>query len=339
MGWLVSRHPVTLDAKARSASVEPAAQPFGHGQESVRGGAQHPFPGLALGQHLRGERGCGLGVATELGQSTPVQRGQSWDIDQVAGRDAGGRLERLIGPAGRRALNRVQERFHDLEVAAGGGHEGLRQQQPGAGPDHLGGEHRQPPVDGRRLAAEVKDHVEVLLDDPGRPGHLPGRHRVPDGVIGQPMLLVPGCSVTVQLRRAAGLFLLQAGAQQVGEQVVVAPPAAHLIQRHHEQPRRLDLLQQRLAAGAAGDRIAQRAGQPLQHRGLQQKRAHRPALPFQHLLGQVIQHITVAAGELTPQTWPHLRARAATCPLAAARPPTLRCGPPAPPPRHRAEPR
>ena len=121
------------------------------------------------------------------------------------------------------------------------------------------GSDRQPPVDGRHLAAEVKDHVEVLLDEPGRPGHLPGGHRVPDRVIGQLMLLIPGCSVTVQLRRAAGLFLLQAGAQQVGEQVVVAPPAAHLIQRHHEQPRPLHLLQQRLAAGAAGDRIAQRA--------------------------------------------------------------------------------
>ena len=47
----------------------------------------------------------------------------------------------------------------------------------------------------------------------------------------------------------AGLFLLQAGAEQVGEQVVVAPPAAHLIQRDQEQARPLDLLQQRLAAG------------------------------------------------------------------------------------------
>ena len=72
MGWLVSRHPVTLDAKARSASVQLAVQPFGHGQESVRGGAQHPFSGIDLGQHLRGERGCGLGVATELGQSASV---------------------------------------------------------------------------------------------------------------------------------------------------------------------------------------------------------------------------------------------------------------------------
>ena len=227
---------------------EPATQPFGHRQESVRGRAQQPFFWFALGQGPRGERGRGLGVATELGEIAAEQRGQGRDIDQEAGRDAGRRLERLIAPAGRRALHRVQERFHDVEVAAGGGHDCLRQQQPGAGPDHLVGQHRQPPVDGRGLAADVVDQVEVLLDDPGCPGRLAGGGRVADGVIGQPVLLVPGRGVAVQLRHAAGLLFLQAGAEQVGEQVVVAPPAAHLIQRDQEQPRPFRLLQQRLAA-------------------------------------------------------------------------------------------
>jgi hypothetical protein len=40
----------------------------------------------------------------------------------------------------------------------------------------------------------------------------------------------------VQSRHAAGLFGLQAGTEQVGEQVVVAPPAAHLIQGDQEEP-------------------------------------------------------------------------------------------------------
>ena len=200
----------------------------------MRGGAQRPFFWFALGQGLRGERGRGPGVAVELGEIAAVQRDQGRNIDQEAGRRAAGWLERLIGPAGGRAVSRVQERFHDLGVAAVGGHVGLRQQQPGAGPDHLGGEDRQPPVDGGRLAPDAVDQVEVLLDDPGRPGRLAGRGRVPDGLIGQPVLLAPGRGVAVQLRRAAGLFLLQAGAEQVGEQVVIAPPAAHLIQRDQE---------------------------------------------------------------------------------------------------------
>ena len=137
----------------------------------------------------------------------------------------------------------------------------------------------------------------MLLDQPGGPGHLPGGHRMPDRVIGQPALRGPGGRVPVQIGNPAGLFGLQAGAEQVGEQVVVAPPAAHLIQRHQEQPGPFGLFQQRLAAGPAGDRVAQLPRQPLQHRGLQQKRAHLLTLVLEHLLGQVVQDIAVAAGE------------------------------------------
>ena len=292
----ISRQPVTLAAKARSASVRPAAQPFGHGQESVCDGARQPFSGFDLGQGLCGERGGGLGVAAELGEIAAVQRGQGRDIDQVAGCHAGRRLERLIGPVGGRAVNSVQERFHHLEVAAGGGHQGLRQQQPGAGPDHLSGEDRQPPVDGSGLAAIV-DHIEVLLDDPGRPEHLPGGGRVADGVIGQPVVLVPGCRVAVQIRHAAGLLFLQAGAEQVGEQVMVAPPAAHLIQRDQEEAGPLRLLQQRLAALAAGDSIAQRAAEPVEHRRLEQEDPHLLVLPLEHLLSQIVKNVAMAAGE------------------------------------------
>ena len=98
------------------------------------------------------------------------------------------------------------------------------------------------------------------LDQPGGPSRVPGGHRVPDRFIGQPMLLTPCCRVMVQARHRAGLFPLQAGAEQVGEQVVVAPPAAHLIQRHQEQVRPLHLLQHRLAIGPAGDCVAQPSG-------------------------------------------------------------------------------
>ena len=111
------------------------------------------------------------------------------------------------------------------------------------------------------------------------------------------MLRGPGRSVALQLRHLPRAFGLQPGAKQVGEQVVVAPPAAHLIQRHQEKACRLDLLQQRLAAGAAGDRIAQFSRKPPQHRGLQQEGADRLGLLFEHLLGQEVQHVAVAAGE------------------------------------------
>jgi len=90
---------------------------------------------------------------------------------------------------------------------------------------------------------------------------------VPQGIVGQPMLLVPGGRGSVQRHAPAGPLLLQPGAEQVGEQVVVAPPAAHLIQRHQKQASPLHLLQHRLALGPAGDRIAQLPREPLEHRG------------------------------------------------------------------------
>ena len=68
------------------------------------------------------------------------------------------------------------------------------------------------------------------------------------GVIGQPVRFVPGSRRMVQPRDLAGTFLHQPGLQQVGEQLVVAPPAAHLVQRDEEQVGLFYLFQQLLAA-------------------------------------------------------------------------------------------
>ena len=46
-----------------------------------------------------------------------------------------------------------------------------------------------------------------------------------------------------------GMLVLQALVQDVGEELVVAVPAAHIIQRIHEQVRVLEALQDFLAVG------------------------------------------------------------------------------------------
>jgi hypothetical protein len=71
----------------------------------------------------------------------------------------------------------------------------------------------------------------VPLEQPGRPGGLPGGQGVAHGVVGQAMLLLPGGGVAVQRRHPLGPLARQTGAEQVGEQLVVAPPATHLVQR------------------------------------------------------------------------------------------------------------
>ena len=65
----------------------------------------------------------------------------------------------------------------------------------------------------------------------------------------------------MQRHDPAGPLLLQPGAEQVGEQVMVAPPAAHLIQRHQEQAARSTRSSIAWLSVAAGDRITQPGGQ------------------------------------------------------------------------------
>ncbi len=109
------------------------------------------------------------------------------------------------------------------------------------------------------------------LDQPGRLRHVLGGQRMPDGVVGQPVLLVPPRGQRMQLPRAAWLLSGQLGAEQVGEEVVISPPSAHLVQRDEEQPGPLDPLQHLLAVGPSGESVTQRARQPVEHGRLQQE--------------------------------------------------------------------
>jgi hypothetical protein len=55
---------------------------------------------------------------------------------------------------------------------------------------------------------------------------------------------------------AAGVVGGEAGAERVGEQLVVAPPPSLVVERHDEEVRPLEGLQRGLPVGAAGQRVA-----------------------------------------------------------------------------------
>jgi hypothetical protein len=64
-----------------------------------------------------------------------------------------------------------------VEAAAHCGRDGLRQQQPGAGPDQISGQRGKPPLNRRRFAAQTVDRVEMPLRQPRRgtrSGRIPG---------------------------------------------------------------------------------------------------------------------------------------------------------------------
>jgi hypothetical protein len=85
--------------------------------------------------------------------------------------------------------------------------------------------------------------------------------------------------------------------KRLGEEMVIAVPAAFLIERYHEQAGPLDPFQHRLAARTAGHRVAQFAAQPVEHGRLEQEVADVGGEPLENLLGQVVEHVPVAAAE------------------------------------------
>ncbi len=278
--------------------LEPAVQPVRHRPVPVHEGAHEPVVLAQVGEGLPVVAGREGGIAAKPRERGAQERDPGADIGQhaIALWRSEGRFIWFVAADRKGALGVVEQGLECLGLEPLGGGVRLGQAQARAGAYRLRGQRRKPAAQGRALAA-AEQLLHVPLHQPRGPGGVPGRQRVPHRVIGQVMLLAPGGRGPVQRLHPAGLLSPQPGAQQIGEQVVVAPPAAYLIQRHQKQARPLDVGQHRLAAGPSGDRITQLARQPLQHGGLQEERAHLPGLAVQDLIGQVVQHEAVAAAE------------------------------------------
>ena len=177
------------------------------------------------------------------------------------------------------------------------------QQCPGKGnaehrpdPDHVVGEFLEPATHHGLLPGPAHGR-DRQLDQVRRPPEISGGQRVADGQGPLAVLLVPRARPPVQLRHLAGLLVEQPRLQHVSKQVVVAIPPAAVIQRDQKQVPPVQRLQHGLAAALPGDRIAQRAAQPAQDGGLQQEGLDPVGLALQHLLGQVVDDVTIIARE------------------------------------------
>ena len=109
--------------------------------------------------------------------------------------------------------------------------------------------------------------------------------------------LIPRARSPVQLRHVSGLLVLKTRAQHVCKEMVIAIPAAAVVEWNHEQVASLQRLQHRFAAVLAGDGIAQRAAEPVEDRGLQQEAADLIGLALQDLFDQVVDDVAIVAGE------------------------------------------
>jgi hypothetical protein len=79
----------------------------------------------------------------------------------------------------------------------------------------------------------------------------------------------PGRRPAVQLGHPPRLRAGELVAEQPSEQVVEAVPLALGVQRHEEQTRPLELGQHRIRCGGLQERVAERAGHAIEHRGPQ----------------------------------------------------------------------
>ena len=77
----------------------------------------------------------------------------------------------------------------------------------------------------------------MALDQPRRPHDISRSQGVTHRIVDEPLFLMPAGRFPVQFEEHLGVAFLQACAEEMGEQVVEAPPAPHLVQGHEERVR------------------------------------------------------------------------------------------------------
>ena len=156
----------------------------------------------------------------------------------------------------RRPLGFFQEGFGVVRPA--GDHQGHRvlDEQPGPQALGFGRQCLQPTQHGDALAA-LHGPFDAFLDQPRREFVVGGGERVLYRLGKVPVALVPTGGTEVQLAHAPGTLAHEAAAQEVGEEVMVAVPAALVVQSDDEEVLPLQPLQHLLPVVAAGERVAQ----------------------------------------------------------------------------------
>ena len=112
-----------------------------------------------------------------------------------------------------------------------------------------------------------------------------------------PMLPMPASRHAVQSVDADGVGAAQLEPQEVGEQMVAKPGAVD-VERGDERVCLLEVEQDPLRVRAAGHRVAQAPGDPVEDRGPQQELPHLRRLALQHLRHQISRDAALAAGEV-----------------------------------------
>ena len=176
-----------------------------------------------------------------------------------------------------------------------------------------------------------QDEVEpIVREQASSKAPLPRRLRVPDRLDHVAVLSKPLGGGAMHRRQFVRCGPLQLELQQIHEQAVIAKPRSARINRDHESPRVLQLLQDPLPVRASGQPVCQRTADALEHRGPQKHPSNRLGLPIQHLRQQIAQPPSARFRRTLRRTRPDRDAPPATTPPTAAPPPTPRSAQPTP---------
>ena len=223
--------------------VEIAGAGEGDGQQDRRRAAQGCLrlrrePGrdeLAREARLRDRRGA-----------VPFEPGELRAEERELRRDRRPHHRAAVATVGERPLGVGQPLGHALGLAGEDEAPGVRRAELGMAADDLRRQGVEPPPHGAQLA-RVDVPARGDRDDPARALEIARSEGVVDRLVVIALLLVPGRRSRVQLGDLVGMERPQPGAEDLGEERVVAIPAPLVVERDDQEVRALQLLEPRLA--------------------------------------------------------------------------------------------
>ena len=278
----------TASEKVVQCLLDVSGRPGGQPEEPGRGSAHEVVIGSGQVQRAPGVPDGAGDVATRLGQRRTVDRDRRRRGAQVLGvrpasPRAPGRGRRQPAPPRRRraGLDRVEVTGQHQRPA------GQDAEDRAAAHHRLG--QRPHPAQQQAVLPGAAQLRKRLLDQERGAVEVLGGERVPDGVRDEVVRGVPGAGPLVQRRHLLGMLGEQAGAQDVGEQVVVAVPGASVSSGTQEEVAALQV-RQHPRCRRRRPVTASHSGPVSRSRTAVRSRKSRTSrrLPGQHLVGQVV---------------------------------------------------
>ena len=217
------------------------------------------------------------------------------EADQRAGGDEPGGQLLGVAPGGVRSQRPDREECAP-SLAADGPARSLQELGPGPSGRCSGGTDRDPACDGGGPAGDAQPGAV----GGGRREHVAPRAGLREGGdagVEVAVLDVPPTGPHQQVGAGTGPFVGEVVAQQGAEEGVVAEPAVGAVGGGGEQVLAVQRLEHRLAPGAAGDGVAQRAVQAVEHGRGEEEAAHVVGEAAEDLLGEVVGDVPVVDRE------------------------------------------